>query len=228
MSKIIDNIFSDVCLDSRIHDGIFRLDENEHMNALREYLIEEGGLTTEDAISITNGMLEGKYPDRQAYRKEDGILVTWPSPKHKANAMKENPGKYTDENPKKEEPEEPKEPSLRKPISSPTPSSHKLSSEPSSITQNGINFSIEPMHGDAKPLTPPSPPEPPVSFPKTPDEKAAEKVVVQQIIQGDDQMIPHHDPTLEENLKKSILDIINLIPNNKLQEVYNIVSKYGK
>ncbi len=74
MSTVFDRILAEVCLDNRVSDGIFRMDETEHMNALRDFFVKKG-LAKEEAIHVTNKMVEGKYPDRQAYRKEDGILV---------------------------------------------------------------------------------------------------------------------------------------------------------
>lgn len=233
MSRIIDHIFSEVCLDSRIPDGIFRLDEHEHINALRDTLIHKGGLTNEDAIAVTNKMVEGKYPDRQAYRKEDGILVTWPSPKHMANAMKENPGKYTDQNPfPKDEPEpEPKrDVSSLKDSPSPTVPTEP---EPKSVNQGGLNLSIEPANTDKKEELPPVPPSPAVSYPITPQRKAAEKVVVQQFIQGDNNKIPHLNPTLEENdsltqnirdLRNSVVNIIDKFTIDDLQKLHDYLS----
>lgn len=215
MSQIIDNIFSEVCLDSRIPDGIFKLDENDHMSALRDHLIKAGGLTTEDAVSITNRMVEGKFPERQAYRKEDGILVTWPSPKHKADSMRENPGKYTDQNPspKPEVPDEPEpkadKTSLDRPTSGKPPA--PVMPEPSTVKQDNLELTIEPSHGEDKPFTPPTPPTPPISFPKTDAEREAEKAVVSQIIQGGDTIIPHNDPTLG-GFRESALNIVKLLP----------------
>lgn len=181
MSHIIDTIFSEVCLDERVKDGVFKLDEVEHMNALRDKLIKRG-LTLEDAIQVTNRMLEGKYPERQAYRKEDGILVTWPTPKHKAKAMAENPGKYVDKNPNPSEqkPEEPK--SEPKPVQPQAPST---TPEPKSVKQGGINLEIEPIKGPEEPDAPPTPPSSPVVHPTTPEQKAAHKAVVQQMMSGD-------------------------------------------
>jgi hypothetical protein len=95
MSSVSDRVFSEVCLDNRISDGIFRMDEEEHMNALRDYFLRKG-ITKEAAIHVTNRMVEGKFPERQAYNK-DGILVTFPTPKHKANAIAR--GTHFDKNP---------------------------------------------------------------------------------------------------------------------------------
>jgi hypothetical protein len=65
------------------------------MNALRDYFLKRG-ITKEAAIHVTNRMVEGKFPERQAYNK-DGILVTFPTPKHKANAISR--GTHFEKNP---------------------------------------------------------------------------------------------------------------------------------
>ena len=85
MSNILDRVFNDVCLDERVSDGIFKMDESAHMDALRDYFVKRG-ITREAAISVTNRMVEGKFPERQAFNR-DGILVTFPTPQHKARAI---------------------------------------------------------------------------------------------------------------------------------------------
>ena len=95
MANIVDRVFGEVCLDERIKDGIFRMEEEEHMNALRDYFVKRG-IAKEAAVSVTNRMVEGKYPERQAYNK-DGILVTFPTPQHKAKAIQR--GTHFEKNP---------------------------------------------------------------------------------------------------------------------------------
>src|ERR1035437_7179187 len=85
MSNILDRVFNEVCLDERITDGVFKMEEATHMDALREYFLNKG-VPREAAIAVTNRMVEGKYPERQAYN-QDGILVTFPTPQHKARAI---------------------------------------------------------------------------------------------------------------------------------------------
>ncbi len=86
MSNIIDRILAEVCLDERIHDGVFDMSNNSHMDALRESMSDKFGISLNDCKSIHNKMVEGKYPERQAYNK-DGLLVTFPTPQHKARAI---------------------------------------------------------------------------------------------------------------------------------------------
>jgi hypothetical protein len=57
MSQVIDRIFAEVCLDERVSDGIFKLDQEEHMNALRDYFVKKG-LTKEQSVHVTNQWLK--------------------------------------------------------------------------------------------------------------------------------------------------------------------------
>lgn len=84
-SRILDRVFNEVCLDPRVSDGIFKMDEAPHMDALRDYFIRKG-ITKEAAIHVTNRMTEGKFPEKQAYNRE-GVLCTFPTPQHKARAI---------------------------------------------------------------------------------------------------------------------------------------------
>lgn len=228
MSNVFDRVFAEVCLDERISDGIFRMEETEHMNALRDYFIKRG-ITKEDAVHVTNRMVEGKYPDRQAYRAEDGILVTWPSPKHKQKAMRENPRKYVEENPfPKKQAQEPKpEPAEREPRKekdSPSPSfdakqdsNQDSNSEerPGSslfggengpkIQQGNSNLSIEPLQGTEQPkdISPPQPTTPPA--PRTAARIAAEKEVVKQIMKTDDTTLSNVANPLNEAYRQKII-----------------------
>lgn len=86
MSNIIDRILAEVCLDERIEDGIFDMSNNTHMDVLRENLTDNYGVSLNDAKTVHNKMVEGKYPERQAYNK-DGLLVTFPTPQHKQRAI---------------------------------------------------------------------------------------------------------------------------------------------
>jgi hypothetical protein len=86
-SRIIDKILNDVCLDERIYNGIFEIQDNVHMEVLREYLVKQG-ITENDAKEFSNVIVEkGQYPERQAYNAK-GILVTFPTPDYKQDAIK--------------------------------------------------------------------------------------------------------------------------------------------
>ena len=84
--NIFDTVLRDVSFDSRITNGIFDIEKNDHMDILREYFTNKG-IDSDTVREFTNGVLEGKYPERQAYNVK-GILVTFPTPEYKANALK--------------------------------------------------------------------------------------------------------------------------------------------
>jgi hypothetical protein len=221
MSQITDNVFAEVCLDERVSDGIFRMEEEQHMNALRDYFVKKG-IPKEAAIHVTNRMIEGKYPERQAYRAEDGILVTWPSPQHMAKAFKENPGKYVTDNPNPPRPSEKepvKEPIKREPPTDNDPeekeddaeegdddslskSSDDKSSlfdkEPSGDEKVG-GLSVEPNRGNEKAEPIPMSPTNPTQSPRTPERIAAEKEIAMQLMGADDHALSKLDVNLQES-----------------------------
>jgi hypothetical protein len=87
MNNILTKILNEVCLSERITNGIFDITNNEHIDVMREYLVNKG-IDEGEAIAFTNRVVEGgKHPDRQAYNK-NGILVTFPTPQHKQNAIR--------------------------------------------------------------------------------------------------------------------------------------------
>ena len=222
MSQIIDEIFNDVCLDERVPDGIFKLDEEEHMNALRDQLVKRG-LTLEDATELTNKMLEGKYPERQAVIKKSGYTATWPSAELKAKAMAENPGKYIE--PPKSEPEEPEEIEPAQPKKEPV-AQPQQEPAPRSVKQGGQALSIEPPRGTEKPESIPSPPVPVVP-PMTPERKAAEKSIVQQIMQSDDiSTSSQFNVPISENCNKQLNTLRTIATSQGLTEAIEFLSKY--
>lgn len=83
--EIIDHLITECSLDNRITDGMFNPLVQEHMNILIEKLLEMNVLH-EDIKEFTNKIVEGKFPERQAYNKE-GFLVTFPTPDYKAQAL---------------------------------------------------------------------------------------------------------------------------------------------
>jgi len=93
-----NSIINDVCCDSRIKDGVLRLEVPEHVFVLQEYL-EKAGFSLETIVNNTAKLFEaGKFPERQAYNK-DGILVTFPSKEYRDRAV--DKGTHFAENPKK-------------------------------------------------------------------------------------------------------------------------------
>jgi hypothetical protein len=234
MSNIVDNVFAEVCLDERISDGIFRLDEEEHMNALRDYFIKRG-ITREAAVRVTNRMVEGRFPERQAYNK-DGILVTFPTPQHKQKAIQrgthfeKNPAPQNVTPPKGPAPEEPN-PSDKVPVdvkkdeepeeepsggkSLPTSSEEEPGGNPK-IKQGEKELEIEPPRGEEKPEPPPIPTSPtPPPVPRTPERIAAEKEVIKQIMNTDDSALTKIEPQLTKECR------------HQLNELYKKADEWG-
>ena len=247
MSNIVDKVFAEVCLDERIKDGIFRMEEEEHMNALRDYFVKRG-ITQEAAVEVSNRMVEGRFPERQAYNK-DGILVTFPTPQHKAKAIargthfEKNPAPQNSTPPK----EEPKRPDLKptdkadeappkEEPSAPTPKEEPSGGIVNKVQQGDQELAVEPPRGDAKPAPAPVPKAPPVQqAPRTPERIAAEKEVVKQIVATDDTALSPVDPSLSENggnppvedsirhMRNSIVAQTDKLDFDDLKELYNHV-----
>ena len=224
MNNIIDYILSEVSLDDRVN-GIFLMENNIHMDVLREYLIEHG-IPRDEVLEMTNKMVEGNYPDRQIFRSDTGQLVTFPSPEYKAKAIKENPGKYTeqDPNPKKDVPAEPTE----KPIqNTEEPSSAPLKQEPvptektPNIFEPQQSLKVEPINQQQSPTQQAQPIQP---LPKTPQAIAAEKEYINQIFDTDNNNLSNLTPTLAEQLKVLYKNADEL----GLREAVTFLTKYVK
>lgn len=85
--KIIEKVLNDVSVDSRITDGIFNIQNNQHIGYLCEYLISKG-LNKSLVFEFAGTLLEkGNFPERQAYNSK-GILVTFPTPEYKKEAIR--------------------------------------------------------------------------------------------------------------------------------------------
>jgi hypothetical protein len=211
MSNIVDRVFAEVCLDERIKDGIFKLEEEEHMNALRDYFLKKG-ITKEAAAHVTNRMVEGRFPERQAYNK-DGILVTFPTPQHKSKAIQrgthfeKNPAPQNTTPPKQEPKKElPPSPPKEKEIPEPATAEPDKKEEPeggivNKVSQGETELEVEPPRGAEKPEPPPVPQSPtPPPAPRTPERVAAEKEVVKQILATDDTALSPVAEKLDEAL----------------------------
>lgn len=189
MSIDTEKIFLQACLDDRIPDGIFDMEKNEHMDVLRELLVKNK-IPREVVCEVTNMMLDGKYPERQAYNK-DGILVTFPTPQHKQDAIKR--GTHFENDPTKENPNifdsEPSsaeggqtgQPEQQNAVGGTTelPKSDAAAT-PASVQMGNREFSVEPI-GDETDKTET---EPPPEFDKNKGaiEREAESDIVKQII----------------------------------------------
>ncbi len=92
------SIINDICCDPRIKDGVFKLEDPDHVFILQEYL-ENQGFNIDYVVDRTAVLFEaGRFPERQAYNK-DGILVTFPNKEYRDRAV--NKGTHFAENPKK-------------------------------------------------------------------------------------------------------------------------------
>lgn len=220
-SQIINKFLSEACLDERVQDGIFDIGNSAHMEVLREIFIKYG-LLEDDATELNNRILDGKYPERQAYNK-NGILVTFPTPEYKQRAIQK--GTHFEDNPVKqkgapvfnggEQPQQPSGqpsslPASNQPAGKPsTPASSPQSSpsslppsdvggeQPDTVSQGGKQMAVEPVGGIEKKEKEETPPTPPPAPPKTPERKAAEREIVRQILATDDTSLSS-TPTMEQ------------------------------
>ena len=96
MNTIIEKFLNKISLDERVSNGIFEIENNDHLDIFQEYL-QNLGASEEESIHARNRMIEGKFPDRQAYNK-NGILVTFPTPEYKQRALQR--GTHFEKNPK--------------------------------------------------------------------------------------------------------------------------------
>lgn len=142
-----EDILRAVCLDHDVPDGIFNMENNNHMDVLQRHLIKRG-ISESNSVIYRNRMIEGRFPERQAYNA-NGILVTFPTPEYKQKAIAR--GTHFEGNPKKGEvnlfqasDKKPTEPATPEPSTAPT--QQKL--EPSQALQPA---SSEPNQ-DEKPL----------------------------------------------------------------------------
>ncbi len=97
IKKLIFEALDKSSKDISIEDGVFDLSKQEHIEILRGNLLEVG-MSVETVTDYLNNVVEGKYPERQAYNK-NGILVTFPTPEYKQKAIAK--GTHFDKNPNK-------------------------------------------------------------------------------------------------------------------------------
>ena len=84
--EIIHEILLDMSLHPLIEDGMVNFSNKVHLRILEEKLTSFG-MSKKDVSEIIDNVIEGQFPDRQAYNKE-GWLVTFPSPEYKQAAIK--------------------------------------------------------------------------------------------------------------------------------------------
>lgn len=205
--RIIEKVLNDISIDPRIEDGIFDIKKNEHIGYLCEYLIGKG-IDHEIVYEFTDMLLEkGKFPERQAYNR-NGILVTFPTPDYKKEAIKA--GTHFEQDPTKGRPNlfqnqpapttEPPKSGADTPTKTNLPVSTSTASPPPA-EKSGEEPSAEPAQKmpnaftTAAPQQAPSEEEPkePTELPapkaKSPGEREADKNVIKKMLKGDDYML---------------------------------------
>lgn len=100
IKKLIFEALDKASRDISIEDGVFDITKQEHIEVLRGNLLEVG-MSVETVTDYLNNVVEGKFPERQAYNK-NGILVTFPTPEYKQKAIAK--GTHFEKNPTKGDP----------------------------------------------------------------------------------------------------------------------------
>ena len=226
--KLLDKILNEVSLDVRVKDGMFNIEENSHMEALRDYLIRKG-IDEESIKTFSNKVLEGKYPERQAYNTK-GILVTFPTPEYKQAAIKR--GTHFEKDPTKRaanifgsqpevpattpsaaEPEKSKdEPKTSLPISQAAPpaSTDTTETEPVQAKTTAAPQQTPVPTPTTEPVKEPT--ALPLPSPKSPAEKEADKSAIKTMLKGDDYMLEEvvqyvmfNAPHIMDEIRKRLL-----------------------
>ena len=206
--RIIEKVLKEVSVDSRLEDGIFDIENIQHIGYMCEYLIGKG-INADVVYEFVQPLLEkGKHPERQAYNR-NGILVTFPTPDYKKEAIRAgthfekdptrgNPNIFAgDKDPATEPPpaasaaqSAPTKTNLPVSISSTTPPAGETgdedSSEPAQPMPNAFTTAAPQQSPQETPVEPTKLPPP---QPTPPKEKEANKDVIKQILKGDDYML---------------------------------------
>lgn len=207
--RIIEKVLNEVSVDHRLSDGIFDIKNNEHIGYLCEYLIDKG-IDADIVYEFVQPLMEkGKYPDRQAYNRK-GILVTFPTPDYKKEAIRagthfeEDPTRGQsnlfqggDKPPATEPPPAasaaqsgPTKTNLPVSTSSATPPPSEKggedSSEPAQPIPNAFTTAAPQQSPTEEPAEPTKLPPP---QPTPPKEKQANKDAIKQMLKGDDYML---------------------------------------
>lgn len=87
-STFLQSVLLEAAIDGRIPSGVLNISDDEHRMVIAEKLLDRG-IDPTVVLEVVNklALKDGKYPDRQAYNKE-GWLVTFPTPEHRAAAIK--------------------------------------------------------------------------------------------------------------------------------------------
>jgi hypothetical protein len=226
--RIIEKVLNELSVDPRVVDGIFDIENPKHIGYLCEYLIGKG-VETHVVNEFASVLLEkGKYPERQAFNRK-GILVTFPTPEYKKEAIQAgthfekdpthgNPNIFQNDKPPATAPPPaasaaqsgPTKTNLPVSTSTATPppaeKSGEDTSEPAQQMPNAFTSAApqqSPGDGQEEPTDLPPP------VPTPPAEKNANKDVIKRILKGDDYMldevvkyIMNNAPTLAETIQK--------------------------
>lgn len=159
MRTIVERFINTLCIDNRITNGIFSIENDLHMDILEEYLVKYG-VSVNEAMEVRNKVVEGRFPDRQAYNK-NGILVTFPNPDYKKRALER--GTHFEQDPTKQspniygnQPAQPQSPAVTPsapPSTQPPPTSQPSSSPPAEKKQEEPS-KLQPA--TSEPASPPS------------------------------------------------------------------------
>ena len=156
--------------DNSIESGIFDISKQEHIEILRGHLLESN-IDSKTVNQYLNKMLEGRYPDRQAYNS-NGILVTFPTPEYKQKAIER--GSHFEQNPKKGQ-------------------ANVFSGDEQPEQPSGQQIEFEPAQPQQIQQTQQQEPQTPKSDDRTPDEKEQDAVAIEKSLTT--------EYTLEEALK---------------------------
>lgn len=156
--------------DNSIESGIFDISKQEHIEILRGHLLESN-VDSKTVNQYLNKMLEGRYPDRQAYNS-NGILVTFPTPEYKQKAIER--GSHFEQNPRKGQ-------------------ANVFSGDEQPEQPSGQQIEFEPTQPQQIQQTQQQEPQTPKSDDRTPDEKEQDAVAIEKSLTT--------EYTLEEALK---------------------------
>ena len=156
--------------DNSIENGIFDISKQEHIEILRGHLLESN-IDSKTVNQYLNKMLEGRYPDRQAYNS-NGILVTFPTPEYKQKAIER--GSHFEQNPRKGQ-------------------ANVFSGDEQPEQPSGQQIEFEPTQPQQIQQTQQQEPQTPKSDDRTPDEKEQDAVAIEKSLTT--------EYTLEEALK---------------------------
>ena len=183
--------------DNSIESGIFDISKQEHIEILRGHLLESN-IDSKTVNQYLNKMLEGRYPDRQAYNA-NGILVTFPTPEYKQKAIER--GSHFEQNPKKGQ-------------------ANVFSGDEQPEQPSGQQIEFEPTQPQQIQQTQQQEPQTPKSDDRTPDEKEQDAVAIEKSLTT--------EYTLEEALKYGFYNKKNKLYDSSGDFIGNLWNVNGK